>query len=62
MGFRFRKSVKILGCKINLSKTGVSLSIGGAPLTVNVSSKGTRVTASAPGTGFSWSQFFRRKK
>ncbi|KAB8331127.1 DUF4236 domain-containing protein [Scytonema tolypothrichoides VB-61278] len=41
MGFRFRKSVKIApGLKLNLSKSGGSLSIGGRGATVNLSSRG----------------------
>lgn len=53
MGFRFRKSVKIApGVKINLSKSGGSLSLGGRGATVNVSSRGVRSTYSIPGTGY----------
>lgn len=58
MGFRFRRSIKVLpGVRLNISKTGVtSVSIGGKGLTVNRSRKGTRVTASIPGSGLSYSQ------
>ncbi|WP_197328688.1 DUF4236 domain-containing protein [Ralstonia syzygii] len=49
MGFGFRKRIKIApGVAINLSKRGISTSIGGKGLTYN--SRG-RVTASIPGTG-----------
>lgn len=55
MGFRFRKSVKIApGIKLNLSKSGGSLSIGGRGATVNISSRGVRSTYSIPGTGLSY--------
>jgi hypothetical protein len=55
MGFRFRKSVKIApGVKINLSKSGCSLSLGGRGATVNISSRGVRSTYSIPGTGISY--------
>ncbi|MGP1374562.1 MAG: DUF4236 domain-containing protein [Almyronema sp.] len=55
MGFRFRKSVKIApGVKINLSKSGGSLSLGGRGATVNISSRGVRSTYSIPGTGISY--------
>lgn len=55
MGFRFRKSVKIApGFKLNLSKSGGSLSIGGRGATVNISSRGVRSTYSIPGTGLSY--------
>ena len=61
MALRFHKSVKLFGVRLNFSKSGVSASVGSAPLTLNTSKEGLRVTASAPGTGFSWSQLFRRK-
>lgn len=55
MGFRFRKSVKIApGVKLNLSKSGGSLSIGGRGATVNLSNKGVRSRYSIPGTGLSY--------
>ena len=58
MGFRFRRSIKVLpGVRLNISKTGVtSVSIGGKGLTVNRSRKGTRVTTSIPGSGLSFSK------
>lgn len=53
---RFRKSVKIMpGVHLNLSKSGVSTSIGRRGATVNVSKRGVRSTLSVPGTGLSWS-------
>ena len=55
MGFRLRKSVKIApGVKINLSKSGGSLSLGGRGATVNIGSRGVRSTYSIPGTGISY--------
>jgi hypothetical protein len=57
MGFRFRKSIKVLpGVKVNLSKSGVSTSAGVRGGTVNVGTRGVRVTASLPGSGLSHSQ------
>ena len=57
MGWRFRKSIKIMpGVRINLSKTGVSTSLGGRGATVNVSKRGVRGTAGIPGTGLSYSE------
>jgi len=57
MGFRFRKSIRVLpGVRINLSGKGASLSVGRPGATVNFSQRGTRVTAGLPGTGLSWSQ------
>jgi hypothetical protein len=57
MILRFRQSIRIApGIRINFSKTGVSASIGGQPLTLNIGRKGVRGTASAPGTGLSVSK------
>ena len=57
MGFRFRKSIKILpGVRLNFSKSGVSTSIGVPGATVNLSKKGTRTTVGVPGTGISYSE------
>lgn len=56
MGFRFRKSIKIIpGLRLNIGKRGSSLSLGGKGLTVNVNKKGTRTTVGIPGTGLSHS-------
>ncbi len=53
--FRFRKTFSIFpGVRINLSKTGVSGSLGGHGATVNVGKQGTNVTLGAPGTGLSY--------
>ena len=58
MGFRYRKSVKIApGVRMNFSKSGASVSVGGKGGHVTVNSKGeTRVGASIPGTGVSYSE------
>lgn len=57
MGFRFSKSVRILpGVRLNLSKTGVSASIGRPGATVNVSKRGVRGTVGVPGSGLSYSE------
>jgi hypothetical protein len=56
MGFRFQKRITIFpGVRINLSKTGVSTSIGGKGATVNVGTQGQKtVTLGIPGTGLSY--------
>ncbi|MBR6872117.1 MAG: DUF4236 domain-containing protein [Ruminococcus sp.] len=55
MGFRFRKTVKICkGVRINFSKSGASLSLGGRGHSVNIG-KRSRVTIGIPGTGLSYS-------
>ncbi len=53
--FRFRKTFTILpGVRINLSKTGVSGSLGGHGATLNVGKNGEQVTLGVPGTGLSY--------
>src|SRR6478672_12337472 len=55
MGWRFRKSFKVIpGLRLNLSRSGLSASIGGAPLTLNVGPHGFSGTESIPGTGISY--------
>lgn len=57
MGWRFRHSFKVIpGVRLNLSRSGLSASIGGAPFTVNVGPRGTYATASLPGSGISFRQ------
>jgi hypothetical protein len=57
MGFRFRKSFRIVpGVKINLSKTGPSLSLGEPGATVNIGPKRVRTTVGLPGSGVSYSE------
>jgi len=57
MSLRFRRSVRLApGVRVNFSKSGMSLSMGGRGGTVNLSSRGTRTTFGIPGTGLSWSQ------
>jgi len=58
MGFRFRRSFKIVpGVRLNVSKSGLSASIGRPGATLNVGGKrGARVTVGLPGTGLSYSE------
>jgi hypothetical protein len=57
MGFRFRKSIKLMpGVRLNVSSRGVSTSIGGKGGTLNVSRRGVRGTASIPGSGISYTK------
>ena len=56
MGFRFRRSVRIIpGIRLNFSKSGISTSIGGRGATINFSKRGTKTTVGLPGTGLSYS-------
>ncbi|MBO4910130.1 MAG: DUF4236 domain-containing protein [Lachnospiraceae bacterium] len=55
MGVRFRKSVKICkGVRVNFSKSGASLSLGGRGHRVTTGGRGTRMTFGIPGTGLSY--------
>jgi hypothetical protein len=56
MGFRFRKSVKILpGVRVNFGKKGfTSTTIGGRFFKTNISNRGVKHTFSLPGTGVSY--------
>ena len=55
MGFRFSKHVRIApGIRLNVSKGGISSSLGGKGLTVNVGPRKTRTTVGLPGTGLSY--------
>lgn len=54
MPWKFRKSIKIApGIKINLSKSGLSTTVGKKGASVNLGKKGVRTTVSIPGTGIS---------
>ena len=56
MGWRFRRTIRILpGVRLNLSKSGVSTSLGGPGATVNLGKRGARATFGLPGTGISYS-------
>lgn len=57
MGFRLRWRVRVApGVHLNVSKSGFSVSLGGAPATLNIGRKGLKGTISAPGTGLSYSK------
>jgi hypothetical protein len=57
MGFRFRKSISIAkGVRVNLSKTGGSLSLGGRGDTINIGKRGVYSTLGYPGSGISYRQ------
>jgi Protein of unknown function (DUF4236) len=55
MGFRFRRSVKILpSVRLNFGKRGISTSIGARGAHVTFGKTGTRTTVGVPGTGLSY--------
>jgi len=54
MGFRFQKRVKIApGLRLNISKSGISTTVGRNGASVNISKTGTQTTVGIPGTGLS---------
>jgi len=57
LGFRFRQSFRLLpGVRLNLSKSGISASIGRSGATINIGKRGVRGTVGIPGSGLSYSQ------
>jgi hypothetical protein len=55
MGFRFQRRLRVLpGVRINLSKSGVSTSIGGRGAWLTIGRRRTRATLGLPGTGLSY--------
>jgi hypothetical protein len=62
MGFRFQRRIRIgPGFRINLSKSGVSTSLGTKGAWFTVGPRGTRTTAGIPGTGLSYTQSSRNR-
>ena len=57
MGFRFRRSFKVApGFRLNLSKSGVSTSVGRRGLWFTIGPRGTRTAVGIPGTGLSYTE------
>lgn len=55
MGFRFRKSIRLApGLRLNLSKGGLSATLGRPGASINVGRRGVQGTAGLPGTGLSY--------
>ena len=55
MGLRFFRRVRILpGLRLNLSKSGASVSVGQQGAWFTVGPKGTRTTVGLPGSGLSY--------
>lgn len=58
MGFRFRRTFKIIpGVRLNLSRSGPSVSLGPRGLHYTLGLKGSRVTAGIPGSGLFWTKY-----
>ena len=56
MAIRFRKSKKVGPVKLNLRKSGVSVSMGGKAAGVSVGKRGTNTRVSIPGTVISFTK------
>jgi hypothetical protein len=57
MGFRFTRRLSIIpGLRVNLSRSGPSLSIGHRGAWYTVGPRGRRVTLGVPGTGLYWTE------
>jgi hypothetical protein len=58
MGFRFRKSFKVIpGVRLNLSGGGASVSLGTRGFWYTIGSRGSRTTVGIPGSGLSWTSY-----
>jgi Protein of unknown function (DUF4236) len=62
MGLRFQRRIKVFpGVRINLSKSGVGLSVGGRGAHIGIDSRGRRyASVGLPGTGVSWREYERK--
>jgi hypothetical protein len=57
MGFRFQKRITLLpGIRLNLSKTGASVTVGKPGMSVNLGKDGASGNVGIPGTGLSYRQ------
>jgi hypothetical protein len=57
VGWRFRRSIKVLpGVRLNLSRRGISTTIGVRGASVNLGKRGAYVNVGLPGTGLSYRQ------
>ena len=56
MGFSFRRSIRILpGVRLNISRSGVSTSVGGQGASITVGKRGVRANGGLTGAGRSYS-------
>ena len=59
MGLRFQRRIKLLpGVHLNLSLSGVGVSVGGRGAHIGLTARGQRYTSvGLPGTGLSWREY-----
>lgn len=62
MGLRFQRRIRVLpGLRLNLSRSGVGVSVGGRGAHVGITARGQRYTSiGLPGTGISWREYERK--
>ena len=62
MGLRFQRRIRVLpGVHLNLSRSGVGVSVGGRGAHVGITARGQRYTSiGLPGTGVSWREYQRK--
>jgi hypothetical protein len=59
MGVRFQRRFRLPGLRVNLSKSGVSTSVGGRGAWFTMGPRGTRTTVGLPGSGLSYTEQHR---
>jgi hypothetical protein len=60
VGFRFRRRIKLLpGVRLNISKSGVSTSVGEPGATINLRGNNVRTTVGVPSSGLSYTSSAR---
>lgn len=64
MSFRFQRSIKLLpGVRLNLSRTGIGVSVGRKGIRLGVDAVGKRyLNAGIPGTGLSTRRYYGKTK
>jgi len=62
MGLRLQRRIRVFpGVRLNLSRSGVGVSIGGRGAHVGITARGQRYTSvGLPGTGISWREYQRK--
>jgi hypothetical protein len=61
MPLRLTRRIRILpGLRLNLSKSGASISVGHKGAWVTVGTRGRRMTVGLPGTGLYWTETAKR--
>jgi hypothetical protein len=57
MGLRYHRRISLLpGLRLNLSRSGASVSVGRKGFWATVGPRGRRLTVGVPGTGLSWTE------